>query len=146
MGNFIDDFGYTYRYKIEDAVVKPVNVDEMSENIKMYSAISQSGLLKEIMAVIMETDGNIYYEDYQLETSTLEEVEIQRIEACITELKSINENDYKDLIENLTELKVITEIANANIANGNFEANKDLEDRIDIVFNFINEWISRYEL
>ena len=146
MGNFKDEYGYTYRYRLEDATCKPADVDGLSQNIKMYSAISQEGLVQEIMALYMHTDSNIYYEEYQQETSEIEPIDVKEIETCISKLSAISKTDYQDLIQSLTTLKGIAEEVNANIVNGDFEANKNLKQEIETEFNFINEWINRYEV
>lgn len=145
-GDFTDEFGYNYQYKIEDATLKEADVDELSENIKIYSAISQDGLLQNILSLVMHTDANIYYDEYGYSTEQLVGVNIEDIDNCINKLLAISKTDYSDLIEDLKILKEINEISNKNINDKNYTANATEKQRMEEVYMAVNNWINKYEL
>jgi len=145
-GNFTDGFGYNYKYKIENATIKDADIDKLSQNIKMYSAISQDGLLQEILSLVMQTDANIYYDEYGFNPEELKEVSISDIDICISKLSAISKTDYNDLIDNLKKLKEINEVVNKNIADKKYEENKAKQEDIYNIYDFIGRWINKYEL
>jgi hypothetical protein len=146
LGDFTDEFEYKYNYKIQDAVVKEADIDQLSQNIKLYSAISQEGLVGEILNLVTQTDYNIYYEYYGVPVEELEPVDISRIDYCITKLSSISKTDYADVIENLKKLKEINEFTNPNVENKNYAENAAKRQDIDDIYNFISEWMNKYSL
>ncbi len=146
VGNFKDEFEYEYGYRIEDVTMKDADIDKLSKNIKIYSAMSQDGLLEEILSLIMQTSANIYYKEYDIPIDEIEEVSIKSIDGCISKLSAISKNDYSDVIENLRKLKVINEATNENIRNKKYDNNISKQDDIEKIYTFIGEWINKYEM
>jgi len=116
-GEYTDEFGYTYNFRLENATMKIADVDKLSENIKIYSAISKDGLLQTILSLILQTNTNIYYEEYKYSTSELKPVDIAKIDDCINKLNSISVVDYKEVVDNLKKLKDVNIIINENQKN-----------------------------
>lgn len=145
-GDFNDEFGYDYTYKIIDATVKNADVDELSKNVRIYSAVSSDGLLQEILMLVSQTDLNVFYELYEVSPEDLQEVSIADIDKCINKLSAISKEDYADLIESLKGLKEINEVINENIANNDYEKNIDMGEAMDEAYYAIGDWLNKYEL
>lgn len=145
-GQFTDEFGYKYNFRVENATMKIADVDKLSENIKIYTAISKDGLLQTILSLIMQINTNIYYKEYGYSTSELKLVDNAKIDDCIIKLNSISEVDYKEVVDNLKQLKNVNIIVNENIKNKTYDNNDSQKPDINLIYNLTNQWVNKYEL
>jgi len=145
-GEYTDEFGYTYNFRLENATMKIADVDKLSENIKIYSAISKDGLLQTILSLILQTNTNIYYEEYKYSTSELKPVDIAKIDDCINKLNSISVVDYKEVVDNLKKLKDVNIIVNENLKNKIYNSRETQGQNINLIYNLTNAWVNKYEL
>ena len=47
-GDFTDEFGYTYNYRISDATCEEIDLATVSENYKLWQAIASDGIVAEV--------------------------------------------------------------------------------------------------
>ncbi|MBP3284236.1 MAG: hypothetical protein J6M02_01910 [Clostridia bacterium] len=150
VGNFKDDFEYEYSVRIKDATVKKADVEKLSENILMYSAISQEGLIDQMNYAITMLDEIIYYDYYEtyygMSPDDLTPFDTAEIDKIISKLKSINESGYSDIIKVMENAKTLAGTANDNLAKGNYEKNKSLQPNLDKVFAGFSAWMAKYEM
>lgn len=149
-GTFTDAFGYTYNVRIKDVITKNVDVDKLSENVLIYNAISQEGIVKDIDNAFIELDKIVFYDYYQQQFGmTLDSIEIfdtDIINTIISKLKAINENDYSDLIGTLKKTITISDKANKNVEEKKYDENKKLQDELNEVFREFGVWMTKYEM
>ena len=145
-GEYTDEFGYTYNFRLENATMKIADVDKLSENIRIYSDICKDGLLQTILSLILQTDINIYYDEYKYSTSELKPVDIVKIDDCINKLNSISVEDYKAVVDNLKKLKDVNLIVNENLKNKIYNSRETQGPNINLIYNLTNAWVNKYEL
>jgi hypothetical protein len=150
VGDFTDEFGYQYKVRINKAKVKDADIDKLSKNVLIYSAVSKEGIVTEINNIMMELDKIIFYDFYQQQNNvspdSIKPFDLGRIDTVIGKLKAISENDYSDLIQTLQSARGIVNTANDNINNKQIEKNKDLQQSINEVFRSFFMWLGKYEL
>ena len=150
IGNFKDEFEYEYSVRIKDAEVTKADVAKLSENILMYSAISQEGLVDEMNGAINEIDLIIYYDYYEtyygMSPEDLVKFETVKIDKIISRLMAINATAYSDIIKVMKEAKRLAITANENLDSGNYEKNKALQTELDNVFYGFSAWMAKYDM
>jgi len=150
IGNFKDEFEYEYSVRIKDAEVEKADVAKLSENILMYSAISQEGLVDEMNIAINEIDQIIYYDYYQtyygVSPENLVKFETVKIDKIISRLMAINTTAYSDIIKVMKDAKALAITANGNLDAGDYEKNKSLQAELDNVFYGFSAWMAKYEM
>lgn len=149
-GTFTDEFSYEYGVRIANATVKKADVSKLSQNILMYSAISEEGIVDEIYATINGIDQIVYYDYYeyyyQVSPDTLSPFDTGRITTVIGKLKGISTENYKDIISVLESARTIALSANKNLTDKNYEKNKELQPELDNVFRGFSTWMAKYEM
>ena len=150
IGTFKDEFEYEYSVRIKDAEVEKADVAKLSENILMYSAISQEGLVDEMNNVINEIDQIIYYDYYQtyygVSPENLVKFETVKIDKIISRLMAINATAYSDIIKVMKDAKALAITANSNLDMKDYEKNKSLQSELDNVFYGFSAWMAKYEM
>jgi len=147
-GQYTDEFGYTYNFRLENATMKIADVDKLSKNMKIYSDICEDGLLQTILSLITQANIDIYYKEYKYSTSELKPIDITKIDECINTLNSISKVDYQELVDNLKKLKDVGLIVNENLKNKTYDNNNNQSQnqKINVIYNTTNDWINKYEL
>jgi len=150
IGNFKDEFEYEYSVRIKDAEVAKADVAKLSENILMYSAISQEGLVDDMNNAISAIDEIIYYDYYEtyygISPDDLVKFETVKIDKIISRLMAINATDYSDIIKVMREAKSLATTANSNLDSREYEKNKALQAELDNVFYGFSAWMAKYEI
>lgn len=150
VGDFTDDFGYEYSVRIKDVELNKADTEKLSQNVLMYSAISQEGLIDDMNYAINMIDEIIYYDYYQtyygLLPEDLELFDTKLIDTIVSKLKSINETAYSDIIQVMKDAKSLAISANDNLKRENYEGNKDLQSQLDSVFMSFSTWMAKYEI
>jgi len=149
-GTFKDAFGYEYNVRIKDVTVKNADVDKLSNNILIYNAISQEGIVDEINNVFMSLDQIVFYDYYQqnygMTLDGIENFDTDIIKGIISKLKAISSTDYSDLVGTLETTIEIAEKANINVTSKNYEENKKLQESLNQVFRDFSIWMTKYEM
>ena len=63
-GNFEDEYGYTYNYRIKDAVYTPVNSTEASEKLALWEKIANANLASDIYSMFDFIDFECNWPNY----------------------------------------------------------------------------------
>ncbi len=50
-GNYVDDFGYVYNYRIENATYSEVDTSNMSDTLRLWQSFASTGVLQDIQAM-----------------------------------------------------------------------------------------------
>jgi len=149
-GKFTDAFGYEYNVRIKDVTVKEADVSKLSQNILIYNAVSQEGIIDDINNVFMALDRMIFYDYYQqyygMTLESIENYDVDIINSIISKLKAISETDYRDLVATLEKTANIADKANVNITNKNYTENKNLQRDLEEVFREFSIWMTKYEM
>ena len=149
-GSFIDDFGYSYNVRIEDVVVKEADASALSANALRYNALTQEKIIDEINSIFTSLDEIIFYDYYEAQYGTdinsIQSFDMGRIATVINKINAISKTDYADIIGILQTAKRLAETANKNLAAGQIEDNKKIQNSLAQVFMNFGNWVTQYEL
>ena len=150
LGNFKDDFGYEYAFKIKDVKIEEADTEKLAENYRIYSAVTEDGLLLQIYDALnwVTINGTYYDYGYAYEDIIKDLMDNRYVDESIAKLKGISETDYADLIAVCEKIKAYNDAINTCLLNNDIEGlmnNKLLEQLDDIWYSF-NSWITKYEV
>lgn len=148
VGDVKDDFGYEYPFKIVDAKYTKIDTAQLSENLKIYGALTQDGIINDIMRVTGQVDFNAFFEVYNMTIDDVKLINGDEFNKIIQRIRAISDTDYADIIEILENFKTYNEEVNRNIDSGEYSQNTtpEMEEKIIILFNSLFEWLNRFEI
>jgi len=148
VGDTVDDFGYKYPFKIENAAYSRLDTSKLSENLKIYGALTQDGIITDIMNVASRTDFNAFFELYGGTAADIETVADAEYDGIIRRINAISKTDYSDVIAIVEDLKEFNKTVNTNIKANEYDKNcaQDMEDEIVRLFNAFFGWINEFEI
>lgn len=148
--NFVDDYGYNYAYRIENATITELDEKEISEQMKIYYTVSENGYVSEVYNTCLYIDEVAYYEEYELTTDMIleyGEIPFGRYEEMHKAITALNTdgayNDFISLIEKVEETRLSI---NKDITNKNIENFKNYQEKSGELYQLFTEFISKYEL
>lgn len=138
-GDFEDDFGYTYNYRIVDASYKTVDSSDASEKLTLWQKISDEGLSSDIYAMFDyvsfmcnwptytakfdgENDEYLYPADVEYFKSNQFSKESSNtyFDELIKRAENIDKGKLSDLCTIITEAKKLTSTAQAELDSENY--------------------------
>lgn len=155
VGDFIDDFGYEYNYRIANASCEPVDLSNVSTEYALYQSLAEDGTITDVNAMFdylyficqwpdytssyVDEDGNtISYFLYAGDVTRLLEddgaygyktqASADYFPSLIRRVESVSTTELTDLVQILTDAQTLESDARAELDNGNYVYNED-EDR-----------------
>lgn len=139
-GQWEDEFGYKYDYRIKDATFEVVNTENMSEELKMWQQIAASGVVAEIYTMYDYVSFICFWPEYSMNYSAgpdyIYPEDMPSIigkdgyysygtteayfDAIIAKLKQIDEEGLADIIQNVEDAKRLAMDAKAEYEAGNY--------------------------
>lgn len=148
VGNFSDDMGYNYPFKLADIKVEEADTEKMAENYRIYSAVTD--LLPRIYDALNWVSINGDYETYGV---TYEDVMADlmpedRLNPTIAKLRALSEEDYADLITICRDITAYNKKINEKLNKGKDEKvnTPELIEDINVIWMKFNMWIQKYEI
>lgn len=146
VGDFEDDMGYNYTFKLVDVKIEEADTDKMAENYRIYSAVSD--ILPIVYDAINWVSINADYMNYDM---TYEDVlndlmPEDRLDAVIDKLRAVSEADYADLIEICEGISEYNKKINDKLQGGEDVGTPDLLGEADVIWDKFNTWIQKYEI
>ena len=140
VGNWEDEFGYQYSYRIKDASYEILNTDNMSDELKMWQTIAASGVVSDIYSmydylsfVCFWSEYTMNYQDgpdyvYPVDAQVLLSsggqysygVPDSFYDNIINKLKEIDDEGLADIITNIENAKQLARDAKAELDAGNY--------------------------
>ena len=148
VGETTDEFGYQYPFKIIDAKYTKVDTSQLSDNLKIYGALSQDGIISDIMRITGQVDFNAFFEMYEADINDIQPVSDDDFNKVIRRINAIGSSDYEDIIEILGDFKEYNDDVNNNIDLSDYDQNctPEMENRIISLFNSLFVWLNKFEI
>ncbi len=171
-GDFADDFGYTYNYRIVDAVSEEVDLSTVSESYGLWQSIAADGIVAEVNSMLdyvhfiscwpvyssSYTDDNgdeiTFYlypgdvEHYLADDGVngyADKAAPDYFSNLITRIRTISETELNDLVEIINEAQSVSEYAMSELDNGHYTYNEeDDQFTLDKQDDLYNRWLEVY--
>jgi hypothetical protein len=114
LGDFSDELGYSYKYRIVDAEATPADISGYEDEIKLYTALVDQGFALQFNAVLNELYSTIDYETAGTDPATLKPIDTAKIDELEAMFNTLEKDDYKEVVTALAKLDgVVTEVNKA---------------------------------
>ncbi|MBQ2240599.1 MAG: hypothetical protein II319_00500 [Clostridia bacterium] len=141
-GDYTDEFGYEYNYRIKDATYTVLNTDDMDPKIKLWQQLASTDVIAEIYQMYeyinflcfwptytAQFEGGsdyLYPEDaiyfYQTEGAQYNYgYQPGYFDSLIAKVESVSKTDFTALVENIRKAEALAAEAIAEIEAGNYE-------------------------
>ncbi len=148
-GDYTDEYGYEYGYKIKDATYTEVDTSEMSDKMKLWQQLASTNVISDVYNMYeyvnflcfwptytAEFDGG---KDYLYPTDALYFVETEGaqynygyadgyFENMIATIKEVNATEFSDLIENIEKAQVLADKALTALKNAEYTTTAEYAD------------------
>lgn len=140
VGDWTDEFGYNYAYRIKNATYEILDTNNMSEELKQWQALASTNVVADIYAMYDYINFLCFWCEY---TATFggtqdylypEDVPVflaadsqfgyasneNYFDNLIARVKEVDETAFNDLIKNIQDAKALAERAKSEINSGNY--------------------------
>lgn len=185
-GDYTDEFGYEYGYRIKDAEFSEVDTSDMSEKLKLWQQLASTDVISDVYSMYEYLNFLCYWpsytavfgdgEDYLYPTDALHFIQDDGaqynygyvegyFDGIISEIKSVNETAFDDLVANIENAKIFAANALSELEAGNYTQvdeyggsfgdgrrqykmnySDDLEAEMETLYRAFSEWLSGWEL
>ncbi len=140
-GDYVDEFGYEYSYRIKDATYKILDTEDMSEELRLWQSLASTDVISEVYNMFdyvnflclwgtytMNFDGGkdyLYAEDalYFIETSGAQYnygLKEGYFDGIIATIEAVDATAFADLVATVREAEALCDRAYADIKAGNY--------------------------
>ncbi len=148
-GDYTDEYGYEYSYRIKDATYTVVDTGEMSEKLQLWQQLASTDVISDVYNMYeyvnflcfwptytAEFDGG---KDYLYPSDALRFIETDGaqynygyadgyFEGMIATIKEVNATQFSDLTENITKAQALAEKALTALKNGEYTSSTEYTD------------------
>ena len=148
-GDYTDEYGYEYAYRIKDATYTEVDTSEMGEKLQLWQQLASTNVISDVYNMYeyvnflcfwptytAEFDGG---KDYLYPTDAIYFVETEGaqynygyadgyFESMIATIKAVNATEFGDLIENITKAQALADKAFAALKNEEYTTTSEYSD------------------
>ena len=148
-GDYTDEFGYEYAYRIKDATYTEVDTSEMSEKLKLWQQLASTEVISDVYNMYeyvnflcswptytAEFDGG---KDYLYPDDALNFIEKDGaqfnygfvdgyFDKMITTIKQVNATEFNDLILNIQKAEALSKKAYTALKNGEYTTTTEYAD------------------
>lgn len=114
IGNFTDEAGYSYSFRIVDASYKKADIKGMEKDIQIYTALVDKGFALEFTNLLTEVYQTINYQQSGLRKEDVKPIDTEKLKKLEGMFDGLNKEDYKEPLEALRKLE--TTVAEINDA------------------------------
>jgi len=145
IGEFSDEFGYEYGVRLKDVTVNEADIDKLSENVKKYNILAESGVVSDIYMSIMIADEAVFYDYYELEKP--EKISLDEINATKSSLEEYNTSGDYDVLERMMDSLIsLCNTVNNDIDMGDYSKFTDYQLQLENLFYSFSDWMAEGEL
>ena len=140
-GDYTDEFGYEYNYRIKDATYTILNTDEMDPKIKLWQQLASTDVIAEIYRMYeyvnflcfwptytaqFENGSDYLYPDDAIYFYKTEGAQFNYgyqpgyFDALVAKVESVSKTDFTALVENIRKAEALAAEAIAEIEAGNY--------------------------
>ena len=152
-GDFTDEFGYIYNYRIVDATYTIVDTENMDPKLKLWQQLASSDVISEIFQMYEYLNFLCYWPSYTVEFEdgrdyvypgdALYFIQTEKaqfnygyqenyFQDIIKTIKSVNEVEFEKLVENITKAETLSKKALTQLVEGKYtivpEYSKEFND------------------
>lgn len=141
-GDYTDEFGYEYNYRITDASFTEVDTSEMSEKMKLWQSLAATDVISDVYAMYEYVNFLCFWgvytaefdsgEDYLYPTDALAFIQTEDaqfnygykdgyFEDMISTINEVDETRFADLTDNILKAQALAEKALKALENGEYE-------------------------
>ena len=148
-GDYTDEYGYEYAYRIKDATYTEVDTSEMGEKLQLWQQLASTDVISDVYSMYeyvnflcfwptytAEFDGG---KDYLYPTDAIYFVETEGaqynygyadgyFEDMIATIKEVNATEFNDLIENITKAQALADKALTALQNKEYTTTAEYAD------------------
>ena len=142
-GDYTDEFGYEYSYRIKDATYSILDTSDMSEQLKLWQQIASTDVIAEIYTMFEYVNFLCYWPTYTMEFSegkdylypedALAFVETEGaqfhygfvegyFEGMIATIRSVDKTAFEELVQTILDAKALSEKGYTALKNQECEA------------------------
>lgn len=140
-GDYTDDYGYEYAYRIIDATYTEVDTSEMSEKMQLWQQLASTDVISDVYNMYEYVNFLCFWPTYTVEwdsgkdylypSDALSFIETDGaqfnygyvdgyFDDMIATIKEVNSTEFNDLVENIQKAKELSDKAYAALKNGEY--------------------------
>lgn len=146
MGDFVDDLGYEYKYRIIEATASKANVDGYEKEIQRYTALVDKGYAMLFNKKINELYALLAYNQSGTDPATLKPIETASLKELEDMFEGLDKSEYKEVVSSLEVLKTTTLAANKAIEEKKYTELPSLAPQAQAAYNQFYTWLVKPEL
>ena len=149
IGNFVDEYGYEYMYRIEDATYEVLDETSLPEGYDVYYTLSSNDDIYNLYFIMSYVDYYIYYDYYGMTSAqVMEEPKVDlstaNYDESLNRVKSYNDDRYQDFINMLETCKTLETKINECLEKKDATALKKMQPDVDKLYENFNKFITKY--
>lgn len=140
-GDFTDEFGYIYNYRIIQATYEIVNTEDMDPKLKLWQQLASTDVISEIFQMYEYVNFLCYWpsytaqfesgRDYLYPSDALYFIQTDKaqfnygykegyFQGLIKTVKEVNETEFETLVNNITKAEQLSALALAQLTEGKY--------------------------
>ena len=148
-GDYTDEYGYEYGYRITDATYNEVDMSEMSDKMKLWQQLASTDVISDVYNMYEYVNFLCFWptytaefesgKDYLFPTDALHFIETEGaqynygyadgyFEGMIATIKEVNATEFNDLIENITKAQALADKALTALQNNEYTTTTEYAD------------------
>lgn len=145
-GDYTDDYGYEYAYRIIDATYTEVDTSEMSEKMQLWQQLASTDVISDVYNMYEYVNFLCFWPTYTVEfesgkdylypSDALNFIKTDGaqynygyvdgyFENMISTINEVNSTEFSDLVENIQKAKELADKALAAIENGEYTTGEE---------------------
>lgn len=159
-GDFTDEFGYIYNYRIVSATYKILDMDDMDPKLKLWQQLASTEVVSEIYSMYEYVNFVCYWptytakfqsgEDYLYPDDAIYFIKTENAQFnygykedyfinIINTIKSVNDTEFEDLINNIIKAEALAKKALTELEAGKYTVVKEYS-------NLFNDGRTQYKI
>ena len=148
-GDYTDEYGYEYAYRIKDATYTEVDTSEMGEKLQLWQQLASTDVISDVYNMYEYVNFLCFWptytaefesgKDYLYPTDALHFIETDGaqynygytdgyFEGMIATIKEVNATEFNDLIENITKAHALADKALTALQNEEYTTTAEYAD------------------
>jgi hypothetical protein len=139
-GDYTDEFGYVYNYRIVEATYKVLDMENMDPMLKLWQQLASTDVISEVFAMYEYVNFLCYWPSYTVKFSSGSDylypadaiyfIETDKAQFnygfkedyfsnIVSTIKEVNETEFEVLVNNILKAEQLAQKAYAELKNGN---------------------------
>lgn len=170
VGDWTDEFGYQYSYRIKDATYEILNTEDMSDELKQWQALAASGVVGDIYAMYDYVNFICFWSEYTAQFGDSPDYiypddvygfmqpnsqygyasDANYFNNLITRVEEVDKTAFADLVANIRAAEELATFAKTELESGNYTKVSEYsgvfrDGRQQYKMNKVDEFASRFQ-